>query len=293
MSEVEQKSRQDSARGKKVLLVSVSIIVILVLLLAYGGATLYSKGFFNFDPGYAERLNEDNLALKQRIAELERTLESLEINSAKALAEKAAAIESLKNQLSDARRREKDLERRVLALDSSGEIKAAREQAARARAAESKYKTALAALRSDQREAEQMKKRYYLSGGDDIKSLQDRVAYLEGELEKEINERRDMELAHEIERERAMELAREREAQRLRELASVKEARRVELEKPSAKWSVKAASKDIAFLKSKLTGRTLKVSRGVDVPGCGAVVGIDPENQTVSAGDCIIGQDKQ
>ena len=77
------------------------------------------------------------------------------------------------------------------------------------------------------------------------------------------------------------------QAENQKRLASIKEARRVELEMAES-WYVKAASEDVAFIKNRMSGKSLRVSRGFDVPGCGSVVSIDPKKQVVATLTCKI-----
>lgn len=53
-------------------------------------------------------------------------------------------------------------------------------------------------------------------------------------------------------------------------------------------WYVKAASKDIAFIKNSQTGKSLRINVGFDVPGCGSVESIDPNTQVVKTTKCSI-----
>ena len=102
---------------------------------------------------------------------------------------------------------------------------------------------------------------------------------MEDQLTAEIESRRQQEIAKRYQQEKQAKIA---------ELKSIKDARRVKLDKDSSGWEVKAASNNIAFLKNSRTGRSLRVTRGFDLPGCGSVTAIEPAKQKVTAGGCVI-----
>lgn len=65
------------------------------------------------------------------------------------------------------------------------------------------------------------------------------------------------------------------------------EVRRLKLESQPS-WFVNGASGNLAFIKNKHTGKSLRITRGFNIPGCGQVTDIDPAAQKVVTTSCVI-----
>lgn len=284
--------------GRKTVLMLFALLAVFVIFAGYEGYVYLKSGYSQYDPRKEKALTQENMMLASKLKEYEERTSGINEDFAQQKGNYESKINQLTNEIRRLKARLNDAESQL--KSNQGQVISDAERNSIAKALEKKHKSSLLKLQRDkealQREKEALQREKESNRPNNAVAdarLKDRIAYLESQLEAMIEERRERQLMDEIDSRRKAELAADEEALRKREiakLASVKEARRVELDKPSDIWRVKAASKDIAFLKNNLTGRSIKVTRGFDIPGCGGVVTINPVEQTVSAGKCIISQ---